>query len=182
MCCNPIELAERLKSKLEIEDSISQSIAYSQPNDLRQGQYIPDSEPLREKYSFSQPSHNLIPSPINNRVASMTGTQFAKRGLFVDLFPSAQITRFFSHSHPEEILEKIQETFEGFLVPSRIVNSLKLSFTTVDKRKCQLTGEVNLHQVSEVYLVSFRKRRGDPLEFKRLYKAVLENLKDIMII
>jgi serine/threonine-protein kinase Chk1 len=60
-----------------------------------------------------------------------------------------------------------------------------MTFTTVDKRKCPLNGDVLLQEISlDYYLVVFKRtkvilfaintRQGDPLEFKRLYKAVVE--------
>lgn len=57
----------------------------------------------------------------------------------------------------------------------------KMVFTTVDKRKCQLHGEVSIQAASTVYLVCFKRSKGDPLEFKRLYKAVLEFVKDLLV-
>lgn len=56
-----------------------------------------------------------------------------------------------------------------------------MAFSTVDKRKCHLHGEISVQAVSSVQLVMFRRSKGDPLEFKRLYKAILEYVKELTI-
>ena len=56
----------------------------------------------------------------------------------------------------------------------------KMAFTTVDKRKCQLHGEINIQSTSQMQLVSFKRSKGDPLEFKRLFKAVVDSVSDII--
>ena len=55
-----------------------------------------------------------------------------------------------------------------------------MTFTTVDKRKCQLHGEVTIQPVSLAQLISFRRSKGDPLEFKRLFKAIVDSVGDIV--
>lgn len=57
----------------------------------------------------------------------------------------------------------------------------QLTFSTVDKRKCQLHGEISIQPLnSDTHMISFRKSKGDPLEFKRFYKAVKEGAADIL--
>jgi hypothetical protein len=64
---------------------------------------------------------------------------------------------------------------------------IQISFGTVDKRKCQLNGEVSIRPVATHMHLVFVKRtkvvcitQGDPLEFKRLYKALLVQVSDIV--
>jgi serine/threonine-protein kinase Chk1 len=55
-----------------------------------------------------------------------------------------------------------------------------MAFSTVDKRKCQLHGEITIQPVSTFQLVSFRRSKGDPLEFKRLFKAIIDSGSDLI--
>jgi serine/threonine-protein kinase Chk1 len=60
-----------------------------------------------------------------------------------------------------------------------------VTFTTVDRRKCPLNGDIVIQEISPDYNLVVLKRtkvivsithhcQGDPLEFKRLYKAIIE--------
>jgi serine/threonine-protein kinase Chk1 len=163
MCKDPSALAERLKSKLEtFKDSASQSMAYSQPTDLRL-ERSPEVDKFKtspQYFSFSQPvaqQHQTQES--FEREMGISSTQFSKKGLFVDLFPSSNITRFFSHCSSEIVLTRLAEAFEQYLIPCKIIDSSKLAFTTVDKRRCQLHGEVTIQPAGSANLVSFSKRK-----------------------
>ncbi|KAI8894776.1 kinase-like domain-containing protein [Globomyces pollinis-pini] len=176
-CNDPASLAERMKSKLAIvEDNESQpyDVSYSQPTDLR---YDGGTDFIGQQYvvSFSQPIH-VEKSPTKGHPVKASQCH---RGPFVDIFPSMNITRFFSVSDANDIMERLLSTLEQFLVPYKKSSENSIAFTTVDRRKCQIHGEISIQPVSSAQLVTFRKSKGDPLEFKRFYKAVYDNVKDI---
>ena len=156
-CKDPAALADRLRSKLETSEDggESQPISYSQPTDIRVSAMEELYETKRimpEIHPFSQPQF-LDPSqgPADRRQANTGG--------FTTMFPSVHITRFFSRFDHHEIIERIAGVLEEFLIPCRKVNSYLLTFTTVDKRKCQLHGEVSVQPINSACLVQFQKRK-----------------------
>ncbi|KAI8913293.1 kinase-like domain-containing protein [Gorgonomyces haynaldii] len=173
LCTNPKFLAEQLAPKQDNDFAI----AYSQPSDLR----VDASSPLEianmkhQHMSFSQPIHPMSDSP-----GAETLSQVKRSGM--ELFPNYQVTRFFSMSEPSDIFERLTQCLEQFLVPYKIHTTLlKISFSTVDRRKCQLHGEITIQPVdSETYMVSFRKSKGDPIEFKRFYRSLYDAVGDIV--
>ena len=72
-----------------------------------------------------------------------------------------------------------------------------ITVSTVDRRKCPLTGEIRIQPISSsanandhatnnantstLVLVHFRKSKGDPLEFKRLFQAIRAELTDLVL-
>ncbi|KAJ3272405.1 Chk1 protein kinase [Terramyces sp. JEL0728] len=185
-CNNPEELAERLMAKMSQASArdtdlgsvcINPSLSYSQPSELRK---IAATQEYREVYSivsFSQPVHysTAFGTPTKSqRVPEI-------KGAFVDIFPSAQMARFYSDVPIDVICQRLCGALDEFLVPFNKISSGKITFTTVDKRKCQIHGDIVIQPTTEANIVSFRKRKGDPLEFKRFYKAVTESIEDIVL-
>ena len=75
----------------------------------------------------------------------------------------------------------IANTLDQLVVQHKVnAKSGKISFSTVDKRKCPLQGNIVIQHLAQqdVRLVYFRKSKGDPIEFKRFYKAVLASSKE----
>ncbi|KAJ3325438.1 Chk1 protein kinase [Boothiomyces sp. JEL0866] len=177
-CNNPEELAERLMAKMSQTPSQNHAmgLAYSQPAELRK---IAATQDYREDHSivsFSQPVHytTAFGSPSKSQKAPEI------KGPFVDIFPSALMTRFYSDFPVDLISQRLCAALDEFLVPFNKISSSKITFTTVDKRKCQIHGDIVIQPTTESNIVSFRKRKGDPLEFKRFYKAVTEVVEDII--
>ncbi|KAI8927436.1 kinase-like domain-containing protein [Entophlyctis helioformis] len=197
-CNDPNALAERLKSKLVIASNDSampdvspeNALAFSQPMDMR----LYGDSPEMFEYSrnmvnglnsFSQPvrmaaSQNSTPDDLRIRG---TLSQMHRKNQ-VNLFPSDRMMRFYSTAPPSVLFERLSAVLEGFLVPYKVHQRLlkaRVAFSTVDRRKCQLHGEISIQQATkELHMVLFRKSKGDPLEFKRFYKAVYKALDDIV--
>ena len=157
MCNDPVRLADRLRSKLDTSEDggESQPISYSQPADIRMSaaeEYYETQRILPEIHPFSQPQF-LDPSQ------SPAVRVQPNSGSFVNIFPSVHITRFFSRHGHLEIIDRIATVFEEYLIPCRKDNSFLLTFTTVDKRKCRLHGEVSVQPISNACLVQFQKRK-----------------------
>ncbi|TPX72154.1 hypothetical protein SpCBS45565_g00636 [Spizellomyces sp. 'palustris'] len=181
-CNDPARLAERMMSTMlsranEMMEA-SQMISYSQPSDMRPDAYSNGSSVFDDRsgfISFSQPQ----------RMESETHTQNTQleSGGFLDLFPSDRITRFYSSADPDTISKMLNRTLQNFLVPHKIHPvSRKIVFTTVDRRKCPLHGEISIQRLgTDLQLVAFRKSKGDPLEFKRFYRAVLSSVKNLVV-
>ncbi|KAI9095107.1 kinase-like domain-containing protein [Phlyctochytrium arcticum] len=186
-CNDPAKLAVRMMSTIaatppgteELADSYP-LISYSQPADMRSDAYLTGGLMFddRSNYmSFSQP----------NRIDfdNATQTQYTQHdtGGFLDVFPSDRMTRFYSRASRDTICEKITQVLQTFLVPHKMHPvSRKILFTTVDKRKCPLHGEINSQPAgSDLHLVVFRKSKGDPLEFKRFYKAIFAAVKGLAV-
>ncbi|KAJ3256061.1 Chk1 protein kinase [Boothiomyces macroporosus] len=156
-CNNPEELAERFMAKLsqtQTQDH-DMGLSYSQPSELRK---IAATQDFREDHSilsFSQPVH------YSRGFGSPTKSQRIPeiKGPFVDVFPSAQMTRFYSDCPVQVILHRLCAALDEFLVPFNKINSSKITFTTVDKRKCQIHGDIVIQPTTEANIVSFRKRK-----------------------
>lgn len=87
-----------------------------------------------------------------------------------------RLTRFYSLLPAADILQRLQGIFDVFLIPFRTKEQNSLIFQTVDRRKCLLCGEVlvNVYGLGGQHLVIFRKSRGDAIEFKKLFYAVVQ--------
>ena len=155
-------------------------IAYSQPMDMRmdlQSQMGNASRQHRGVVSFSQPvrtDNGMMSQSINmedgfsSRV--LEDSSSSPNGAFMEVFPSERITRFYSSQEPEVIYQRIAATLDQFLVPYRENQQFlkvffwnlttKIGFSTVDKRKCPISGEICVQTVGEdMCLVTFRKSR-----------------------
>ena len=58
----------------------------------------------------------------------------------------------------------------------------KISFSTPDKRKCLLIGVVKVSAELDPgrSLVGFRRKKGDPLQFRNLFASIQTALGDII--
>lgn len=106
--------------------------------------------------SFSQPSNRDFGANDDGFPTSYLDTSS-----FMDVFPSERITRFYSQYDPEHIFQRICITFDQFLVQYRDQSLHTISFSTVDKRKCPMQGEVCIQIVGgeSLCLVTFTKSR-----------------------
>jgi len=197
-CNNPNELAARLVKKLtmagemnitekplESQDINSQPedkkncsiiLSYSQPENIQKT--IDDTQYNDQNIlSFSQPI-NYIPNDDTFKY-SQTQTQSQVQSQQSSLFPTEKLTHFYTYGDPKVIYDKIKEVLEGFLVPYKSqLQSYKISFSTVDKRKCPLNGVIRIQYVdNNLKLVTFKKSKGDPIEFKRFFRAVTEAIQ-----
>ncbi|KAI8816884.1 kinase-like domain-containing protein [Fimicolochytrium jonesii] len=185
---DPAQLAERLISNLgpAAEDMVDPMAltSYSQPSDLRADAYANGSDAADGAraglVSFSQPM--TVMDRYGATQGATQGTQI-ERGGFMDLFPSVRLTRFFSDAGLDAISEGLQGALEGLLVPHKMTPvSKRITFTTVDRRKCPMHGEIHVQPVSGgMHLIAFKKSKGDPIEFKRFYRAVLAAVQHLVV-
>ncbi|KAJ3023713.1 Chk1 protein kinase [Thoreauomyces humboldtii] len=185
-CNNPVKLAERMIVSMghkpeDIRPGPMEILAHSQPTDMRADAYegrnmLSDDRPGFA--SFSQPQHI-----VNEQESATQSATQADRGEFAELFPSVRLTRFYSAESVEFIRETLENALEALIVPHK-TNPVtrKITFTTVDKRKCPMHGEVHIRPIgSDMRLVAFRKSKGDPLEWKRFYRMILQSVSEIVI-
>ncbi|KAJ3218084.1 Chk1 protein kinase [Dinochytrium kinnereticum] len=193
LCKDTIALAEMMKSQMyssqeQPTDSDAHMISYSQPevmfSEPMSQQAFSQSAVQRNVFSFSQPiAENAIDEEmVEDKRSDPTLSQVQRQG-FVDLFPSNGITRFYCSLESFNIFQRLCSTLTDFVVPYKINrNLMQIVFSTVDKRKCPLNGEIRIQPATDdVSLVVFRKSKGDPIEFKRFYKAILETCEDVIV-
>ncbi|KAF9213158.1 Chk1 protein kinase [Podila verticillata] len=187
---NPAQLASMLMEN--VEDTTSPIVAYSQP--LQTGRIEQSQYPVHDyrNYASSQPARNnerASDSSLGARIAvswqtealelSQPATQFTE-ATFLQVFSSERLTRFFSEAPADEIIEALDDAMVHNLVAHTVQPSLqKITISTTDQRRCFLTGEVKVVPYGvDTSLVMFDKSRGDPLEWKRMFKALVATLQD----
>ncbi|KAI1320293.1 Chk1 protein kinase [Mortierella claussenii] len=187
---DPVQLASILMDSLS--DTCSPVVAYSQP--LNTGR-IEQSQSMvfdARNYASSQPARNnerASDSSLGARIAiswqdealelSQPATQFTE-ATFLEVFSSERLTRFFSQSDPDSIIDALADAMVCNLVAHTVhANLQKIAISTTDQRRCFLTGEVKVVPYGvDCQLVMFDKSRGDPLEWKRMFKALVSSLQD----
>ena len=122
----------------------------------------------------------------------LTRTQFARQ--FRDIIPSHSLTRFFSFCQAERLYMMLVEAFQKLEVPimtsseasqeasGRHMTSIKVRMT--DSRNCPMSGDVAVERMQgvegQVLEVNFVKAKGDPVEWRRLFKKVVVLCKDVV--
>lgn len=81
-------------------------------------------------------------------------------------------TRFYIPKEVHGILAQLCNILNEIMVQTKLLDD-RLMFGTVDRRNNQLAGIITLHKMPEQQLVVFQKRKGDWIEFKRLYLIVV---------
>ncbi|KAF9946132.1 Chk1 protein kinase [Modicella reniformis] len=191
---NPALLALKLMENVNDTTTCSPVVAYSQP--LNTGR-----EHVQQSQSFSRNARNFAssqPAPNNERASdSRLGTRIAiswqdealelsqpatqlTEATFMEVFSSERLTRFFSQSDPESIIDALADAMVCNLVSHTVHANLQMiAISTTDQRRCFLTGDVKVVPYgSDMQLVMFDKSRGDPLEWKRMFKALVAALQD----
>ncbi|GJJ68767.1 serine/threonine-protein kinase CHEK1 [Entomortierella parvispora] len=187
---DPVQLASMLMEN--VSESCSPVVAYSQP--LHTGRIAPSQSAVfdHRRYASSQPARNnerASDSSLGARIAiswqdealelSQPTTQLTE-ATFLEVFSSERLTRFFSETDPSQIIEALDDAMVSNLVAHTVHESLqKISISTTDQRRCFLTGEVKVVPYGpSSHLVMFVKSRGDPLEWKRMFKALVSALEE----
>ena len=155
-------------------------VSASQPNTM-DGIPINESswdDRLAEEPSFSQ--FSATPQ------VPLTKTQYARA--FHEILPSHSLTRFFSlwslpllHSHITEALHRLG-------VPTLPANhpatssSVWIKVRATDTRNCLMTGDVVIETMmgmdGHMLEINFVKAKGDPVEWRRLFKKIVVLCKD----
>lgn len=105
------------------------------------------------------------------------------------------LTRFFSDADTAaEIVPRLCNALDGMLIANRPSTSASTDHNvdayivvkTTDRRKCPLEGDILITNPrtrggGRLALVAFEKRRGCPIEWKRLYRAICENIGDLIV-
>ncbi|KAG0300701.1 Chk1 protein kinase [Dissophora globulifera] len=189
---DPVQLASMLMDSANDSSTCSPLVAYSQP--LQTGRYQQSQHLVFDARHFasSQPARNnerASDSSLGTRIAiswqdealelSQPATQFTE-ATFLEVFSSERLTRFFSQSDPDSIIDALADAMLSNLVVHTVhANLQKISISTTDQRRCFLTGEVRVVPYgADRQLVMFDKSRGDPLEWKRMFKALVSALQD----
>ncbi|KAG9070737.1 Chk1 protein kinase [Linnemannia hyalina] len=174
---DPVQLASLLMEN--VNDASNCSPVQSMAFDVR-------------NYASSQPARNnerASDSSLGARIAiswqdealelSQPATQFTE-ATFLEVFSSERLTRFFSQSDPDFIVDSLADAMVSNLVAHTVhANLQKIAISTTDQRRCFLTGDVKVVPYgTDSQLVMFVKSRGDPLEWKRMFKALVSTLLD----
>ena len=114
----------------------------------------------------------------------MSRTQMARR--FRDILPAQSLTKFYSLWTLNLLVPLLLESLSRLGVPTPNIRrptaqdqESTIRVVTSDRRGCSLSGRVVIEVVTDgVAEVSFVKGSGDPLEWRRLFKAVAVLCKD----
>ena len=140
------------------------------------------------------PSEALAGEPTMSQFSQHPGvalslTQHARR--FRDIVPSYSLTRFFSHIPPALLVQKLSDALHQLnvalptLAPPNLHGDriATLKFRATDGRQQSLHGDIMvdryyLPESQELLEVRFVKVKGDPLEWRRFFKKVVQLCSD----
>ena len=162
--------------------SATSSISASQPTI---GDGVPLSEGswddrLAEEPSFSQ--FSATPQ------VPLSKSQFARQ--FRDIVPPHSLTRFFSLWPLAHLHAAIADALHRLAVPTpasplaapSTSSSIWIKIRATDSRHCALTGDVAIEKMAGIDIhfleINFVKAKGDPVEWRRLFKKVVVMCKD----
>lgn len=161
----------------------SNGVSASQPS-IREDAPINESQwdgRLAEEPSLSQ--FSATPQ------VPLSKTQYARR--FRDIVPSHSLTRFFStwsltrlHSAIEDALHRLGIPTLGspLTTPPATNGSVWIKIRTTDTRNCPMTGDVVIEWMegldAHLLEIHFVKARGDPVEWRRLFKKIVVICKE----
>lgn len=136
-------------------------------------------EQLADEPSFSQ--FSVTPS------VPLSRTQLARQ--FRDILPSHSLTRFFSvwpsaalYENITAMLHKLGISALASSPPNSPTHASWIRIRTRDTRKCLMNGDIMIEMMggtdSNLLEVNFVKTKGDPLEWRRLFKKIVVLCKD----
>lgn len=116
-------------------------------------------------------------------------TQQARR--FRDIVPEHSLARFLSFMDFHLLVPLLSEALMRLAIPTPALSQsaidgmgekVFMQIRTRDDRKCMLAGTVTIEKIEEEVLeVRFLKAKGDPLEWRRLFKRVAILCKDAIL-
>ena len=136
-------------------------------------------ERIAEEPSFSQFS--------STPQVPLTKTQFARQ--FGDILPSHSLTRFYSTWPTEQVYAVILEALCQLEMydtkPTENSSAMDpIKVRGMDTRSCPMSGDVLIEhmQGTEGHMleISLRKARGDPVEWRRLFKKIVVMCKEVV--
>lgn len=147
--------------------------------------YVPFLSQLAEEPSMSQ--FQKVPT------IPVSLTQRARR--FSEILPPRSFTHFYSELSEALLLEMLGAALQNLGLPFPLVPGppagnpvATIRVKAIDQRKCNLNGDVvierfeDIEQDLKLLEVRFVKVKGDPLEWRRLFKKVVALCKDAVFI
>ncbi|KAL6713878.1 Chk1 protein kinase [Lecanora helva] len=135
---------------------------------------------LAEEPSFSQFS--------STPQVPLSKTQFARQ--FRDIVPAHSLTRFFSLWSSDRLHSVISEALHRLGIPTsyspgmlyKSDGSVWIKIRTTDTRNCPISGDIVMDTMTDMdgrlLEINFIKGKGDPLEWRRLFKKIVVLCKD----
>ena len=96
-----------------------------------------------------------------------------------NVFVRNNFARFLCSGALNKILARMEETLQNMLVPLQCIES-GFHFQTVDRRKCPLVGQISLQVLDGSVLVVIKKTRGNPIEYVRFFKFIVDEFSDLI--
>lgn len=122
--------------------------------------------------------------------ATQSMTQVARK--FRDLIPQGRFTRFYSSMPPESLISTVHDALTriGARTPSIdpmvlvLKHKVAIPFVASDRRRMNMRGQVRLAKVDskDFIRVEFIKSKGDPLEWRWLFKRVVQLCEDCVYV
>lgn len=177
LCADPGRLNELLNESHASTDFTSGDESIPALTQLEISAIFSQAAHMRSLMGFSQPvtsSKEAGSSPFSSSSSPAEADQ---------ILHIQRLARFYSRSPSPQIISRLERQLNTMLVQNKVPpDSSRIVFATVDRRKGPLTGEINVHSLNDdLRLVLFTKAKGDSLEFKRFFKFVIRDLKDIII-
>jgi hypothetical protein len=98
------------------------------------------------------------------------------------VFVRNNFARFLCKGKLKKVLEKMEQVLQEMLVPFKksLSSEFTLHFQTVDRRKCPLIGIIRLQNLDGSVLVVIKKQRGNPIEYGRFFKFIVDEFSDLI--
>jgi hypothetical protein len=124
----------------------------------------------RETVSFSQPEAFIRKmGGFNDFISSQPNTATFD-------FPSMK--RIYIHDSPDRVVNELIRILESLVVPYTSEGG-NISFSTVDGRRCTLSGEATITTINNTACVSFYRLKGDCIEFKKFFNVICDKMKEV---
>ena len=96
-----------------------------------------------------------------------------------NVFVRNNFARFLCIGSLKKVSTRLGEVFQAMLVPFQS-NEVGFNFHTVDRRKCPLVGQASLQILDGSVLVVIKKTRGNPIEYVRFFKFIVDQFSDLI--
>lgn len=176
-------------------DTPVKAMPSTQPLFMDSSRFSPQPMPYSQQVGSNSPGEDDVLSMISGDplqvqflgTIPLTMSQRANR--FTDLIPRQRFTRFFSVYQIERLISTIAETLVKIRcqIPNIDILSIAINEGTIpvalqDRKNLQLKGKIKFFQVSrDINEVEFIRDRGDPLEWRFVFKRVVSLVPADMI-
>lgn len=99
-----------------------------------------------------------------------------------NVFVRNNFARFLCKGALKRVATRMEQVLQNMLVSFQksTSNDFTLHFQTVDRRKCPLVGQIIIQTLSDSVLVVIKKSRGNPLEYVRFFKFIVDEFLDLI--